>query len=35
MDKKAGVFLWGWDSTNSKWVRVAVTAAGVLKITAG
>jgi len=27
--------LWGWDSVNGKWVKLAVTAAGVLKITAG
>lgn len=27
-----GVFLWGWDSTNSKWVKLAVDANGLVKV---
>ena len=31
----AGVKVWGWDSVNTKWVPVAVTAAGALRVVAG
>ncbi len=30
-----GIQLWGWDSTNSVWVPVAVTEDGVLRVVAG
>lgn len=28
----AGVYLYAWDSVNEVWVKVAVTAAGKLKV---
>jgi len=27
-----GVYLYAWDSVNNKWVKVAVTAAGKIKV---
>lgn len=30
-----GIQLWGWDSVNEVWVKVAATAAGALRVVAG
>ena len=31
----ASVLMWAWDDVNKVWVKVQVTAAGLLKIKAG